>query len=189
MRESLYRAAINCNHSIAHDEIILRIDPLKEGNALAQLADRLIEASTANVSTNAHTIPIQNELFQDDLYYLQDCRGFVGNDVVFWAKDGNGYTTDLSMAQVYSKEVVQKMHLSRPTDIPWPKSYIDKKTRPAVDMQYLKLDEALAGTGITLQKPLKIKQESFQCAGCGQFMSQHDYYWGPCGKCGTENRP
>lgn len=86
----------------------------------------------------------------DQLFYLQDSRSYVGNDVMWWAHEGNGYTTDLSKAQTYSKDEAQRMHNSRPSDIPWPKDYIDKKTRPAVDMQYIKRDEALAGTGIEL---------------------------------------
>ena len=122
-------------------------------------------------------------------FYLQDSRSYVGNNVLFWAKDNKGYTTDVSKAQLYSRDVAEKMHLSRPSDIPWPKSYIDNKTRPAVDMQNIKRDDALAGTGIVLQKPEKVSREAFRCAGCGLFMSQHDYYVTACTKCSTENRP
>ena len=83
-------------------------------------------------------------------FYMQDSRGYIGNDVLWWAKNGKGYTTDLSKAEVYSREEAQRMHDNRRSDIPWPKIYIDSKTRPAVDMQYIKRDEALAGTGITI---------------------------------------
>jgi hypothetical protein len=123
-----------------------------------------------------------------DLFYLQDSRSYVGNDVLWWAKEGKGYTTDLRLAHVYTKDEAVARHKWRETDIPWPKEYIDGKTRPAVDMQYIKRDEALAGTGIVLIKSKRHK-ETYRCHGCGQFMNVTNYYTTPCNKCGTENQP
>lgn len=124
-----------------------------------------------------------------DLFYLQDSRSYVGNDMLFWAKKGNGYTTDVSKAEVYTLAKAQSMHNSRNTDIPWPKSYIDAKTRPACDMQYVKRAEALAGTGITLQ-PLKPKRkEQWRCGGCGIFLTEQAFWGGSCPQCGGDSRP
>lgn len=122
-------------------------------------------------------------------FYMQDSRGYVGNDVLWWAQGGNGYTTDLSKAQTYTKEEAQRMHNSRPSDVPWPKGYIDAKTRPAVDMQYIRRDEALAGTGIELVKPVKAKKQQLKCANCGRFLSEAQLWAGECPKCGCDNRP
>ncbi len=122
------------------------------------------------------------------LFYLQDSRNYVGNDVLWWAKDGNGYTTDLSKAHVYTQDEAQRKHESRKTDIPWPKEYIDAKTRPAVDMQYINRNEALAGTGIVLVKPQKPKKERLHCVHCGSFVTEYQFYCG-CKKCGGESRP
>lgn len=125
----------------------------------------------------------------EQLFYLQDSRGYVGNDVLWWAKNGNGYTTDLNKAEVYTKEKSQAMHNSRESDIPWPKDYIDGKTRPAVDMQYIKRDEALAGTGIKIRKPEKPRKgKAFNCHNCGRFIAQLDQYM-PCKHCDADNRP
>jgi hypothetical protein len=124
------------------------------------------------------------------LFYLQDSRDYVGNDVLWWAKDGKGYTTDLSQAQVYAKDKAIGQHEMRETDIPWPKAYIDGKTRPAVDMQYIKRDEALAGTGIVLRPPQKQpKKATLKCHQCGRFLSEHQLWAGDCPKCGADNRP
>jgi hypothetical protein len=122
-------------------------------------------------------------------FYLQDSRSYVGNDVLWWARGGNGYTTDVSKAHVYSYEEAQQMHRSRPTDVPWPKGYIDAKTRPAVDMQYIQRDEALAGTGIELIKPVKAKADRLTCCNCKRFLSVQQLWAGECPKCGTDNRP
>ena len=123
------------------------------------------------------------------LFYLQDSRSYCGNDVFWWAKEGNGYTTDLRHAHVYTKEEVQKMHDARETDIPWPKEYIDAKTRPAVDVQHIKKNEALAGTGIVLRKPQQPKPYKFNCVGCGRFLNDVDRYSSNCPNCGADNRP
>ncbi len=125
----------------------------------------------------------------ENLFYMQDSRTYVGNDVMWWAKSGNGYTTDLNMAEVYTQSQAQAMHNSRRTDIPWPKDYIDKKWRPAVDVQYIKKDEALEGTGIVLVPPPKQIKERNRCNGCGAFVSKMDFWAGNCKKCGADSRP
>jgi len=126
---------------------------------------------------------------EKELYYLQDARSYVGNDILFWAKNGAGYTTDLNRAEVYTREEAVKQNQCRETDIPWPKSYIDSKRRPAVDMQYTDIDEALAGTGIALKKEPKPKKETFRCHNCGAFISEQDFWGGYCKRCGEDSRP
>lgn len=122
-------------------------------------------------------------------YYLQDSRSFVGNDMLFWAKNGQGYTTDLRKAHVYTKHEAVSQHQCRETDIPWPKDYIDSKTRPAVDTQYVSVEEALKNTGVTLIKPQKPKKERYKCGGCGVFKNEFEYFSAPCKKCGRDNIP
>ena len=122
-------------------------------------------------------------------FYLQDSRSYVGNDVLWWAKDGNGYTTDLRKAHVYTQDEAQRQHNSRPSDIPWPKEYIDAKTRPAVDMQYIKRADALEGAGITLAPIPATKKDRLNCHACGSFMSAAQLWAGECPRCGADNRP
>jgi len=121
-------------------------------------------------------------------YYLQDSRSYVGNDVLWWAKNGKGYTTDLIKAEVYTKEEAIKLHNSRESDIPWPKDYIDSRTRPAVDFQYINIKKALRNTGIKLnERP--VKKDTYQCHGCSRYMHERDYFSNPCDNCGCDNRP
>lgn len=122
-------------------------------------------------------------------FYLQASQSYVGNDVLWWAKDGRGYTTDLSKAHVYTKAEAISRHENRTTDIPWPKDYIDARTRPAVDMQYIKLADALEGTGIVLSQPQRMRKESIHCDQCGRFLSEQQLMAGECPGCGADNRP
>lgn len=123
----------------------------------------------------------------DDLFYLQDSRSYVGNDVMFWAIGGKGYTTDLRKAQTYTREEAQRMHKSRPSDIPWAKSYIDSKTRPAVDMQYIKREDGVIGAGIDLVEPPKQTSRRDRCETCKAFIKSP--FLQSCQKCGDDNRP
>jgi len=125
----------------------------------------------------------------EQLFYLQDSRSFVGNDVLWWRKGSNGYTTDLREAETYTNDEAQRMHFARTSDIPWPKDYIDAKTRPAVDFQYIKCAEALAGTGIEIVEPIKKKPERLKCHECGGFLSAAQLWAGACPRCGADNRP
>lgn len=124
-----------------------------------------------------------------DRFYLQDSREYIGNDVLWWAKDGKGYTTDLSKAHVYTREQALAQHRCRPSDIPWPADYIEARTRPAVDMQYINRAEALAGTGIDLLEEPKQERERLRCEGCGAFISEANFLAGRCPRCGADNRP
>jgi len=76
-------------------------------------------------------------------FYLQDTRQFVGNDMVFWAKDGKGYTTDINKCHVFTQQEAFEQNQCRDTDRPWPKDYIDSKTRPAVDVQHVDYEVAM----------------------------------------------
>ena len=120
-------------------------------------------------------------------FYLQDSRSYVGNNVLWWAKNNKGYTTDLSKAEIYPKEQAARMNATRPTDIPWPKSYIDDKVRPAVDMQYLHKNEAFDIGGLVLVTPKKKPKNVLQCCNCHKFMSERDICL--CPHCGADNRP
>lgn len=124
----------------------------------------------------------------DSKYYLQDSSSYLGNDILWWAKDSNGYTTDLSKAHIFTKEEAINHHNARISDIPWPKEYIDARTRPTVDVQYTNIKDALRDTDIKIQKPELPKKKTLRCDQCGKFVSANDYYisvyaGNPCPHC------
>lgn len=193
-----------------------------------------------------------------DIYFLQDSRSLVGDNLMFWAL-GGGYTSDLLKAEPFSKDEAIAQNKTRETDIPWPASYLQSRFYTPVDMQYLKhvdrnardvgfydqipgqwhgndclwisgdksttdlreatvfcslqpgrvmwpaeeihkiarpavrasdvsLKQALAGSGITLRKPKRIKRDVFNCHHCGRFISEDKRYF-DCPNCGGDNRP
>jgi hypothetical protein len=128
----------------------------------------------------------EKTIVDKDQFYIQDSRSYCGNDVMWWSQDG-GYTTDISKAHLYTKDEAVRQHKNRETDIPWPKSYIDQKIRPVVDMQYINRTEALTGTGIVLIKPARQLKDTYQCNGCKRFMTRQQYYGADCEHCGTDN--
>ncbi|OBV38120.1 hypothetical protein [Janthinobacterium psychrotolerans] len=60
IRNALMVAAVDCGHTIDSDRVILQLDPAKQGNALAQLSGRLLDAYLA--VADARAAPV--ELFQ-----------------------------------------------------------------------------------------------------------------------------
>jgi hypothetical protein len=73
---------------------------------------------------------------KDKYYYVQDNRSYVGNAVLWWAKNGCGYVTDLFKAHKYNWDELQEFN-PRDTDIIWEATHIEKAIRQYVDVQYL----------------------------------------------------
>jgi hypothetical protein len=84
------------------------------------------------------------ELSDDDMYYVQDARNYVGNAVLWWGLGGGGYVTDLKKAQKYTKaEIVKEFGDGRDTDKIWPASHVEKAIREYVDIQGLNRENSL----------------------------------------------
>lgn len=64
-----------------------------------------------------------------DKYYIQDTRQIVGNDMMWWAIGGKGYTTDLDKTHIFTWEEAIELHKSSGHFKPWPKDYIDQRIR------------------------------------------------------------
>jgi hypothetical protein len=65
-----------------------------------------------------------------DEYYIQDTRNYVGNSVLWWRVNGQGYTTNLDEAWR-----VPATWKGRPSDKLWPCAEIDARTTRQFDMQ------------------------------------------------------
>ena len=76
-------------------------------------------------------------------FYLRDSRTNVGSTCMFWALNGNGYTSNLDKAHVYTLEEAQSYFNDRHTDVPLSKALVDELATVRVDHQYL--DESQGG--------------------------------------------
>ena len=81
-------------------------------------------------------------------FYLQDARGsgVVGNCMLWWGPNKNGYVCDIRKAHVFTREEAFTQNAMRSTDKPWPKAYIDARIESHIDIQHCLLSEAMAET-------------------------------------------
>jgi transposase-like protein len=108
-------------------------------------------------------------------FYLQYDRQYVGNDVLWLAKAGRDRTANISEAQAYTKKVVRQ-NQNREANIPWSKTYVDAKTRHAVDMQSVDIEIALQDTDILSYVTEKPSRQNYKCDSCGRFVNEEEYY-------------
>ncbi len=75
-------------------------------------------------------------------YYIQNTdAGYLGNAIMFWAKESRGYTANLDNCEKFTEEEAKKICLNNPEkNKAWPVDYIDKSEGVirVVDHQYLK---------------------------------------------------
>ncbi len=79
-------------------------------------------------------------------YYIQN-TGYIGNALKWWAKKSQGYTSDITQAEMYTEEEANRI-IERPEDIAWPCEYIDnnlKARKTIIDCQYLDFDKRVTG--------------------------------------------
>jgi len=70
-------------------------------------------------------------------FYIQN--GYVGNSVLWWGLRSSGYTTDLSKAQLYTKDEVLKNFVNgRVEDLIWNAKHVLENIKQHVDGQYLR---------------------------------------------------
>ena len=79
------------------------------------------------------------KLPENDMYYVQDARDYVGNCVKFWGLNNNGYVCDISLAQKYTKEeIIKQFSNSKETDVVWSAKHVEANVSKFVDMQNLR---------------------------------------------------
>ena len=78
---------------------------------------------------------------EDELFYVQDGRGYIGNSISWWGLNSCGYTTDITKAQKYTKaEIIARFSAGRETDVIWVASNVDKNVSTHVDSQRIDRD-------------------------------------------------
>ncbi|MER2492357.1 hypothetical protein [Catenovulum sediminis] len=73
----------------------------------------------------------------EKLFYLTSRHGDFCSSVSWWAKDGNGYTTNINNAHKFKLQEAQKHHDHEIPALPIECDSVDRKSRLRVDHQYL----------------------------------------------------
>lgn len=72
----------------------------------------------------------------EELFYIQDkARGYVGNCMVWWKHNNQGYVCDIREAKVWTKEEAETRLQDQDDLRMWPKKYIDERVKHHIDMQ------------------------------------------------------
>jgi hypothetical protein len=71
-------------------------------------------------------------------FFIQDTRSYHGNAVVWWGKDGKGYTSHLDEAWEVDEPTARKMEQRRDTDKAWPADVVRSAASLHVDIQRLR---------------------------------------------------
>lgn len=108
-----------------------------DGRIPIQVGDGDIDFTKCERCDGTGTEPLSDEA---DQYVLQN--GFSGDTMYFWRKNGAGYTSDLSEAEVFTREKALKQNQCREEDIPWPLTYLKQKARQTVNVQHVDYNEA-----------------------------------------------
>ena len=73
----------------------------------------------------------------EEQYYIQE-PGYVGNSLIFYGPNNNGYVTNMAKAGKYSLEEATKLMKGGKDSLKlWPVSYIDSVSVINVDSQYV----------------------------------------------------
>lgn len=124
---------MNCGMNNA--EILRRLGEIMA--VMEAAGKRIDELKAENVALRQADVGKKRELMKNSetLYYLQDARSYVGNCPLWWAPNGNGYTTDLRKAHRYTLAEAMRRHQYRDTDLPWLCGEIDQLQRSTIDAQ------------------------------------------------------
>ncbi len=77
-------------------------------------------------------------------YYIRN-EGYLGNALIWWGRDRNGYTCDINNAHKFTKEEAEKI-CKRPQDSAYSCKYIDnlfEAQKLIIDSQYVDESERL----------------------------------------------
>ena len=114
------------------DENIITFGDEQSFSALqAQAISDVTHAMLVRPDTKTINIVVDESLEPKDEYYIRDIRQVIGNSCVWWEINGNGYTSDLKKAKIFTKEKALSIVLNNKETIDtykyaaYPKAEID----------------------------------------------------------------
>ena len=95
-------------------------------------------------------------------FYLQVNRKNISANI-FWCKKGGNTTTDLSKAEVFTRNEAFEKHHNFEAFIPWPKGYVDSKVMSVVEMNSASIKTAYNGIDVDIRVPGAQQPEICRC--------------------------
>ena len=75
---------------------------------------------------------------ENEMFYVQDARNYVGNSVLWWGINDSGYVCDIRKAHKYTKEeIIKKFSHGRESDIIWNAKHVEGNISYHIDSQHL----------------------------------------------------
>ena len=111
----------------------------KEHDRIEYNGNEIWRSELPEIHRRERRVAALGKLPEDEMFYVQDARSYVGNSVLWWGIGSNGYVTQLSEAQKYTKaDILKEFKDGRETDIIWLASHVEENIRTHVDSQYIK---------------------------------------------------
>lgn len=80
-----------------------------------------------------------SKLPENELFYVQDSRNYVGNSILWWGLNNNGYVCDIRKAHKYTKgEILKRFSAGRDSDVIWSAKHVEDNISQHIDSQNLK---------------------------------------------------
>lgn len=116
----------------------LKVKRAKNADVVLFEGNKVKRGSIKRILENRERVNRLTSLPDDEYFYVQDARSYVGNAVLWWGLNSSGYVTDPKKAHKYTKEeIVKKFSDGRDTDIIWPASHVESAIKEFVDIQGL----------------------------------------------------
>jgi hypothetical protein len=111
----------------------------------------------------------------EEQFYLRDTRSNLGSTCLFYGKNGNGYTSNLNDAEVFSHAEAQRYADKQEHFIPLSKSKVDALTISRIDMQYLEPSDDMSCGAVLQLRPTEYDgNDIFFCDEKGQVTVNYD---------------
>jgi len=77
----------------------------------------------------------------DDKFYIQDCRNYVGNSMLWWKHGNCGYVCDIREAKVFTKAGAERICKRAAHFKMWLKEFIDARIEHHISRENMRVIE------------------------------------------------
>lgn len=113
-----------------------------KNNDIVEFEGKKMSRELANIKIGFQKRMNKVKEHESDFFFVQDSRTYIGNSIVFWALNSNGYTSDPMKAHRFTKEEILKSEW-RETDKIIPYEDVLKSLKIYCDSQLIPFDKRI----------------------------------------------